>query len=29
MPKPAFVWEVGDDDLILTGHGGLGVVAYC
>ena len=26
MPKPAFIWEAGNDDLILTGHGGLGVV---
>ena len=26
MPKPAFIWESGNDDLNLTGHGGLGVV---
>ncbi len=26
MPKPPVVWEAGDDDLVLTGQGGLGVV---
>jgi len=26
MPKRPFIWEPGDDDLILTGQGGMGVI---